>query len=83
MMGHTGRKRNKIIKEGIRDLVTERRGISTREIYTHVSKIPYRGQLSISRVAAICRSDPKITVIGTFVYEGNEYSLWGIIDENN
>lgn len=83
MMGHTGRTRNKVIKEGIRDLITERRGISTREIFSHVSNLPYRGSITINRVAAICRSDPTIKVVGTFVYEGNEYSLWGIKDEEN
>ena len=81
-MGGAGKKKNQKHRTAIRKLLAERDGISSREIYAHLTKLPHHKTLTFNKVAGLCRTDKHIEKTGEFKVSGTYYTLWGLSNEN-
>ena len=81
-MSGAGRKKNQKHRTAIRELLAERDGISSREVYAHLMKLPHSKTLTFNKIVRLCATDKHIKKTGEFKVKGTAYTLWGLNGDN-
>jgi len=71
-----GRKRHLRLKKWVRNLLEERPGITTHEIFSALEEESHFYSATISRIAGICRHDPRIELDNPVTYGCSEPAKW-------